>query len=518
MPPLYNRRSESGPPGSAARPLVPLPLSELLVRVRQTLTERFADSYWVVAEIADLTLPRYDGAHCYLVLTDQHTTGRGAQLKAQARATIWSQRYQQLAPAFAEQTGQELQIGLKVLLRVQVKFHEQYGLSLDVVALDPSYTVGDLARQRRETIQKLAAQDLLERQRRLPLPLAPQRLAVISSPTAAGYQDFMQQLQEAPYAFDVTLFAASMQGQEAPASIRAALDTLRPRRHKFDVVVLIRGGGAKTDLLAFDDFGLAAAVGSFPVPILTGIGHERDEAVVDLTAHLSLKTPTAVAVFLIERLARLDAVLSGYAGRLRELAHDHTRTVRSRLARQARAAQQAAQHQLERHHDALQQRVRRAGVTARAHLHQQHRHLARQRTRLPRATAHALARPQRQLRTLSTRLARRFRRLHRRRCEQLLRRRYLLQLATQGALHRAALRLTRATAYQLITPENPLLAALPTESIPAPDTLPHAGQVLRPNGEPLPPDSLSAGTTVLLRLPTAEWYARLTAPRFSIKN
>ena len=145
MPPLYNRRPEPGL--SASQPPVALPLAELLLRVKQSLSERFADSYWVVAEIADLTLPRFDGAHCYLTLTDQHQTGRGTQLKAQARATIWSQRYQQLAPVFEEHTGQPLRAGLKIMLRVQVKFHEQYGLSLDVVALDPTYTVGELARQ-----------------------------------------------------------------------------------------------------------------------------------------------------------------------------------------------------------------------------------------------------------------------------------------------------------------------------------------------------------------------------------
>ncbi|UOR05801.1 exodeoxyribonuclease VII large subunit [Hymenobacter aerilatus] len=504
MPPLYNRRPDSGLPASPGRPLVALPLGELLTRVRQTLSERFAESYWVVAEIADLTLPRYDGAHCYLVLTDQHTTGRGAELKAQARATIWSQRYQQLAPVFAEQTGQELQIGLKVMLRVQVKFHEQYGLSLDVVALDPSYTVGDLARQRRETIRKLAEQDLLERQQRLPLPLAPQRLAVISSPTAAGLQDFMQQLREAPYAFEVTLFAASMQGQEAPASIRAALDAVRPQRQQFDVVVIIRGGGSKTDLLAFDDFGLAAAVGSFPLPVLTGIGHERDEAVLDLTAHLSLKTPTATAVFLIERLARLDAVLSGYAGRIRELAQDHVREQQRQLRRHALTIRDAAQQQLRQHHTALQQRTRQAATVARTELRQQHRTLARVRQRLPRATARALAHQQLRLRLLGYRLARRFRRLHRRRCEQLVHHRYHVQLAAERLLHRAELRLARATVYRV--------AAAGVEET-ATVTPSHTVELLRPSGAPLLPEELSAGAAVLLRLPSAEWYARLTAPR-----
>ncbi|MDQ2772824.1 MAG: exodeoxyribonuclease VII large subunit, partial [Bacteroidota bacterium] len=277
--PLYNRRPELPLPAAPA----PLGLAELLGRVRQALQQQLADDYWVVAEVSDLTLPRFAGSHCYLTLTEQTTDYRGQPVKAQARATLWSQRYQQLAPAFERATGQPLRPGLKLLLRVQVRFHEQYGLSLDVVALDPSYTVGELALLRLDTLRRLEEKGLLVRQQALVLSLAPQRLAVISSPTAAGFQDFVQQLQEAPYDFALTLFPATMQGDEAPATIRAALDGVRARRGQFDAVVLIRGGGSRTDLLAFDEYGLAAAVGAFPLPVLTGIGHERDEAVVDLT-------------------------------------------------------------------------------------------------------------------------------------------------------------------------------------------------------------------------------------------
>ncbi|UOQ67339.1 exodeoxyribonuclease VII large subunit [Hymenobacter volaticus] len=435
MPPLYNRRPDPGL--STSLPPVALPLAELLLRVKQSLSERFADSYWVVAEIADLTLPRFDGAHCYLTLTDQHQTGRGAQLKAQARATIWSQRYQQLAPVFEEHTGQELRPGLKIMLRVQVKFHEQYGLSLDVLALDPTYTVGELARQRLETLRKLAEKGLLERQRALPLALAPQRLAVISSPTAAGFQDFVQQLQESPYAFSLALFPATMQGEDSPGSIRAALESIRKRRQHFDAVIIIRGGGSKTDLLAFDDYGLAAAIGAFPVPVLTGIGHERDEAVVDLTAHLALKTPTAVAAFLADRLARLDAVYDGYAGRIRELAAQQIQNAATHLDRVGRRTNLAAQEQLEGHRSALRQRVRAAAPLARARLRQQELQLGQQRHALQRAAHHAAVGQQRRLVHLGITLARRFRRLHRRRREQLLHKRYQLQLAAERMLHRA---------------------------------------------------------------------------------
>ncbi|WP_167856822.1 exodeoxyribonuclease VII large subunit [Hymenobacter aquaticus] len=454
MPPLFNRRPEPGL--TTALPLVPLPLAELLVRVRQTVETRFAESYWVVAEIADLTLPRHDGGHCYLVLTDQHVTGRGAQLKAQARATIWSQRFQQLAPAFLEHTGQELCLGLKVMLRVQVKFHEQYGLSLDVLTIDPSYTVGDLARQRLETVRKLEAKGLLERQKQLPLPLGPQRLAVISSPTAAGFQDFVQQLGESPYDFAVTLYPATMQGTESPASILAALDAIRPRRADFDAVVIIRGGGAKTDLLAFDDYGLAAGVGSFPLPVLTGIGHERDEAVLDLAAHLALKTPTAVAAFLAERLARLDAVFSGYADQIRGLAARQLDAAHDLLTQAGRYVHRAAQAQLHEHRAGLHQRMRAAATVPRQQLQQQHRQLSRHRHGLHRAARRALGQQQQQLRTFGRTLAQRFRRLHRRRREQLLRSRYQVQLAAERLLHRAQLRLAQLNVAPF--PDAPTLA------------------------------------------------------------
>jgi len=491
MPPLFNRRPEPGLPSSL--PPAPLPLAELLVRVRQALETRFADSYWIVAEIADLTLPRFDGAHCYLVLTDQHVTGRGAQLKAQARATIWSQRYQQLAPAFEEQTGQELRIGLKLMLRVQVKFHEQYGLSLDVLTIDPTYTVGELARQRLATIRKLEAQGLLARQKQLTLALGPQRLAVISSPTAAGFQDFVQQLSESPYDFAVSLFPAAMQGTESPASILAALDLIRPRRRTFDAVVIIRGGGSKTDLLAFDDYGLAAAVGSFPLPILTGIGHERDEAVIDLAAHTALKTPTAVAAFLAERLARLDAVFGGYAEQTRQLAAQHLELAHTYLGRLTDHARQAAQDQLAEHRATLHQQLRVAAVAPRRQVREQQRQLAHLGHALPRAARRSLRGQQARLRTLGRQLTQRFRRRHQRRREHLLRHHYQLQLAAERLLHRARLH----------------LLTLDAAALPEPATLARHGYVQLLAAPDAP--ALQPGDAVRLVLPAVTLTAQITA-------
>ncbi|WP_175470914.1 exodeoxyribonuclease VII large subunit [Hymenobacter psychrophilus] len=491
--PLYNRRPDPGlsAPVANTGPALPpaaLPLAELLARVRQTLSERFADSYWVVAEISDLTLPRTVGAHCYLTLTDQHTTARGATLKAQARATIWSQRYQQLATAFEQQTGLQLRPGLKIMLRVQVKFHEQFGLSLDVLALDPTYTVGDLARLRLETLRKLEAEGLLERQKQLALPIGVQRVAVVSSATAAGWQDFVQQLQEAPYDFALTLFPATMQGEGAPASICAALDLIRARRGQFEAVVIIRGGGSKADLLAFDDFGLAAAVGAFPLPVLTGIGHERDEAVIDLAAHLALKTPTAVAAHLIERLARLEAALEGYGGRIRQLAQQQVRYAAEQLNRRLRQARRTVQGQLQEQREALHQRIRAAATAPRTQLRQQKQQLGRRQHHLHRAARQTLDHHEQQLRLRGRALAQRFRRLHRRRREQLLRRRYQLQLATMRLLHRQQLRLTELRP----TP----VAVLP--ALPEPGTV----RLLTPKGRPLT-GALRPGQELLLRLPDA---------------
>ena len=453
--PLYNRRSELPVP---AAPPAPLGLAELLSRVRLALHRQFADAYWVVAEVADLTRPRFAGAHCYLTLAEQTTDERGVPAKAQARATLWSQRYQQLVPAFEAQTGQALRPGLKLLLRVQVRFHEQYGLSLDVLALDPSYTVGDLARQRLLALQKLEAKGLLERQKRLPLPQAPQRLAVISSPTAAGFQDFVRQLEEAPYDFALTLFPAMMQGDEAPASLRAALDAVRRQRQGFEAVVIIRGGGSKTDLLAFDDYGLAAAVGAFPLPVLTGIGHERDEALADLTAHRALKTPTAVAAFLVDRLARVDGLLHHFATELRTTASQHLRRHHAHLDRLTAASQAAGRHHLAAARTALHQRARRAAQPPREQLRQLAQRLGRYRQQVPRAARQALAHEQRRLRQRARALQQRFARHHQRRREHLLRLRYQLELATTRRLHRAETQLLVAQANTPL-PAGPPLAA-----------------------------------------------------------
>jgi exodeoxyribonuclease VII large subunit len=254
-----------------------------------------------------------------------------------------------------------------------------------------------------------------------------------------------------------------MQGTEAPASIRAALDHIRPRRRSFDAVIIIRGGGGKTDLLAFDDYGLAAAVGAFPLPVITGIGHDRDEAVVDLTAHTALKTPTAVAIFFLERLARLDAAFDGYAERIQELALDQVQVAAEQLRRLARYTQQAAQTQFTQQRSLLHQRIRLAATVPRGQLRQQYRSLNRTRHVAQRAAQRALAGQQRQLRTFGRALAQRFRRHQQRRQMQLLRQRYQLQLAAERLLHRAELRLAHLQAM----PQRDALGGILAGSLPA---------------------------------------------------
>lgn len=282
----------------------PISLFELHGLIRETLEERFPETYWVIAEISKVT----ERGHCYLELVEKDTSGTHAQ----ARATIWSNKYRRIASHFEKQTGQPLRQGLKILLNASVKFHELYGLSLDVNDIDANYTVGDLARQRQETIARLDKEGLLDKNKQLLLTEVPQRIAIISSPTAAGYQDFLHQLGHNPYGywFTCTLYSAVVQGNEAPASITQAFQLIRNAFKQYDAVVLIRGGGSQTDLNCFDDYTIAAAIAHAPIPVLTGIGHERDETIADLVAHTRLKTPTAVASFLIDQCNLFESNLT----------------------------------------------------------------------------------------------------------------------------------------------------------------------------------------------------------------
>lgn len=274
-----------------------LSLSQLNGLVRETLELQFDHTFWVVAEVSELR--QAAGGHCYLELVEKTSDGR--QMLARASAHIWRQTYALLSPHFERQTGLKLAAGLKVLVEVSIDFHEVYGYSLNVCDIDPTYTMGDMARRRQEILTQLEADGVLTMNKELPLPRLLRRIAVISAENAAGYGDFVQQLSESGLPFETRLFSAIMQGERVEASVCAALEQVALEMEQWDCVVIIRGGGATTDLLGFESLALANAVAQFPLPVLTGIGHERDDTVIDFVAHTRLKTPTAVAAFLISR-------------------------------------------------------------------------------------------------------------------------------------------------------------------------------------------------------------------------
>lgn len=289
-------------------------LSELCNEIGEVLSESLAPSYWVRAEISSLSVK---GGHMYLELVE---SAKSQLPIAKMRATCWAGTQELICTYFESETGQRLQAGMKVLIEAEVQWHDVYGLSLSILNIDPSYTLGDIARQRQQTIAQLQADGLLDAQQLLPLPTLIRRLAVISSPDAAGYEDFKHQLDSSPFTFHLSLFPATMQGTAAAKSMLAALDEISNSETVYDAVIIIRGGGATTDLSCFDDYNLCAVCAQFELPILTGIGHTRDVSVLDLVAHEALKTPTAVAEWLIHRLEAQQGRLEDLLVRLRRTA------------------------------------------------------------------------------------------------------------------------------------------------------------------------------------------------------
>lgn len=271
------------------------------------------ETYWVRAEIASIS---EKGGHCYLELVEKAETGL---LAAKLRATCWANTYTLLKPYFEEETGSRLQAGMQVLVEIEIAFHAVYGLSANILNIDPKYTVGDLARQRQETIAKLQKEGVMDMNKALVLPTIVRRIAVISAESAAGYGDFCHQLQ-GNYHFETTLFPAIMQGEHAAKSIIAALDSIAAQEEEFDAVVIIRGGGATTDLSCFDDYNLCNHCAQFPLPVITGIGHTRDVSVIDMVAFEALKTPTAVAQFFVDAREQQAIRIQELRRRLRQTA------------------------------------------------------------------------------------------------------------------------------------------------------------------------------------------------------
>ena len=273
-------------------------LTEICDWIQQVVESDLPDRYWVRAEIASISVR----GHCYMELVEKAETG---MIAAKLRATCWGNVYNLLSAYFAQETGETLRVGLQVLLEVSIEFHAVYGLSLNVWNIDPTYTLGDLAKQRQETILQLTKDGVMELQQALHVPTLPRRIAVISSADAAGYGDFCHQLANNRYgfAFQPHLFPATMQGEHAARSIVQALGLIAVQEEKWDIVVIIRGGGATTDLSCFDDYVLASHCAQFPLPIVSGIGHTRDTSIVDMVVHSSVKTPTAAAEWLIQHIA-----------------------------------------------------------------------------------------------------------------------------------------------------------------------------------------------------------------------
>ena len=289
-------------------------LRELQRRVKSALEGQFALPLWVSAEISEIKV-NYSG-HCYLELVEKG--GDNGVPTAQARAVVWRSNYPRIAGYFEAETGQRLAAGIKILAKALVTYHELYGFSLQITDIDPSYTLGDMERQRQQTIAQLQQEGVWDMNREAPMPAVVQRVAIVSSANAAGYQDFCKELARSPYRFELTLFDVFMQGEAAEESIIEALCNVAARPEKFDAVVLIRGGGSRSDLNCFNAYRLCAHVAQFPLPVVTGIGHDKDTSVADMVAHTALKTPTAVAGWLVERMDTIDAWLDNAALQLRD--------------------------------------------------------------------------------------------------------------------------------------------------------------------------------------------------------
>lgn len=306
-------------------------LLELNGRVRSTLQFEMPDAYWVQAEISSIS-PSGQG-HCYLELVQKDATGRN--FLAKAKANIWRGTWLKLKPYFEAQTGETLKVGMKVLLQVTVTFHEVYGYSLVVQDIDPTYTMGDMARRRKEILEQLEKDGVIGLNRELEIPALPQRIAVISSATAAGWGDFRNQLDGNIYGFRfyVKLFPAAMQGDDVERSVISALNAVAMRREDFDVVIIIRGGGAVSELSCFDSYNLAFNIANFPLPVITGIGHERDDTVADVVAHTKVKTPTAAAEFIINRVFDTASELENLTRRMSDAITEKMNAEKVRIER-----------------------------------------------------------------------------------------------------------------------------------------------------------------------------------------
>lgn len=318
--------------------------------VREAIEIELPDEYWVEAELSEC---RESRGHCYMELVEKDETSNTPIARASAKC--WKQTWAMLQPYFERTTGQSLRAGMKVLLKVYAQFHEAFGFSWIVTDIDPTFTLGDMAQRRQAIIRKLKEEGVFDLQRELTIPRFCQRIAVISAETAAGYGDFCRQLTENEYGlqFEPTLFPAIMQGEQVEQSVIAALNSIHEQINDFDIVVIIRGGGSTSDMSGFDTLALAENVANFPLPIITGIGHDRDECVLDMVSNMRVKTPTAAATFLISHLA--DTL-------------QHVNDLQQRIAFLFSMVRTNMEHQLEQRYERLLHAIDQRLINERHHL------------------------------------------------------------------------------------------------------------------------------------------------------
>lgn len=286
-----------------------LTLSELQQLIKNAIYIDVPGSYWVVAEVSEIKVNSYSG-HCYLELVEKDILG--VNVRSRIKATIWRNNYSAISRRFEKETGQTIKNGTKILLKCTVEYHELYGISLSVSDINPSFTMGEIEAQRRAIIKQLTDEGIFEMNKCIVFPILPQRIAIISSENAAGYIDFINHLKNNPegYIFSTILFETIMQGEATEGAVIASLDSIASSANDFDVVVMIRGGGSKSDLAWFDNYKIAYYVTQFPLPVLTGIGHDKDNSITDMVAYQSFKTPTATANFLIDCFSVIDSHLT----------------------------------------------------------------------------------------------------------------------------------------------------------------------------------------------------------------
>ncbi|MCF0164771.1 MAG: exodeoxyribonuclease VII large subunit [Bacteroidales bacterium] len=329
-----------------------LSLTELLGLLRQKIEDAFPKPVWLCAEISEIKVN--SAGHCYITLIEKDEQRGGIAAKAQG--IIWNSTFRMIRPFFETTTGQRLEAGMNILVRVQAQYNEVYGFSLIINDIDPTFTVGKMELERQKTIERLTAEGMMEMNRLLKLPALPRRFAIISGQNAAGYGDFMKHLHNNIYGFrfETDLYPAPLQGNEAPSGIIAALETIWDSGKQYDAVMIIRGGGAVSDLACFDDYLLCANIAQFPLPVFTAIGHDRDYHIADMVAFMNVKTPTALADFIIETFEQEDLFLSSIANRLflaikakESEASGHLDLIRTRIANAIETKKSDAVHKLD---------------------------------------------------------------------------------------------------------------------------------------------------------------------------